>query len=179
MMTAKDNITVAERARTEGVMRAWTRSCSMRAQAVLCASIRGCDGLSKNDPSKAVVKAMRYSILNPSCEREDDDPYRFTSFMGYDPELTEKTRQFLEDLDPYPFHFVQHLAHAAHIIAIHYRADYLSNIRHYDPDVHPPDPIEQTHRVRAYYRRLYEEIVKAFHAEPEGDEALLDRLSDR
>lgn len=150
-------MTATERAKTEGVLRAWTRACSMREQAVLCSSIRGCDGLSKRDPSKSIIWALRYDILYPSAD-DGADPTRFTSFMGIKVTLAHDLKEFLDDLDPYPFHFIQHLAHAAHIIAV----------RHTDE------------RTGKFWRQLYESIiVDGMHALPEPDEVMIHRLRDR
>lgn len=156
-----DGRRVAEKAATEGVMRWWTRKCSMRAQAVLTASIRGCDGLRKTDPSKPVIHALRYHILNPSCEPEYDNPLKFSSFMGYGRSIEAlhvAVNQFLEDLDPYPFHFVQHLSHAAHIVAIWH----------------------ESAKVAHFWREVYESIIiEGMHAEPEPDTKMVHRLRDR
>jgi hypothetical protein len=158
---AIDQTRVAEKAATEGVMRAWTRKCSMRMQAVLAASIRGCDGLRKTDPSKRMVWALRYHILNPSCEPEFDNPLEFSSFMGYgDGIVTLHTavNQFLDDLDPYPFHFIQHLSHAAHILAVYH----------------------ESAKVAHFWREVYSHIIiEGMHALPEPDTAMLHRLRGR
>ena len=149
---------IVESRAAEGVMRAWTRKCSLRAQAVLCAAIRGCDGLSKTDPSKSVVWALRYDVLNPSCGPGHDNPSGFTAFMGYKSTLEEDTEAFLGDLDPYPFHFVRHLAHAAHILSIY----------HDRPEI------------ADRWRKIYEGIVvEGFHARPEDDMVMKHRLRDR
>jgi hypothetical protein len=156
-----DGRPVAEKAATEGVMRCWTRKCSMREQAVLVACIRGCDGLRKSDPSKAVIWALRYHILNPSCEPDCDNPFEFESFMGYGKSvalLQEKVNAFLGDLDPYPFHFVQHLAHAAHVTAIYH----------------------ESAKVAHFWRCVYEDIIiEGMHAVPEPDVRMVKRLRDR
>lgn len=130
-------------------------------QAVLCAAIRGCDGIPKDDPSKTMLRALRYAILNPSCEPAQDDPYNFASFMGYEKSwenVEARTAEFLGDLDPYPFHFVQHVAHAAHIVAVY----------------HPDD------KLRLFWRSVYGRIiVDGFHAVAEDDHVMQHRLRDR
>ena len=78
------------------------------------ASTRGCDGVNKYDPSKAVLWALRADVLVPS--QLEWDPEKGRSFMGYHSKLQEKVEEFLSGLDHYPFHFVTHLMHAAEII---------------------------------------------------------------
>lgn len=146
------------RASSEGVMRWWTRKCSMREQAVLVAAVRGCDGLSKNDPSKSVVRAYRYDLLNPSCEKTEEDPTKFATFMGYVPSLEADRKAFLEDLDGYPFHFLQHLAQAAHVMAVR-------------------NPLSERKR---FWREVFLGITtEGFHARPESDTDMIHRLRDR
>lgn len=89
------------------VIKAWVFQQPLRMQAVLLAAIRGCDGKSKEDKSKVIVRALRNVLM------VNADPTN--SFMHEDLTL-EQVAEFVEDLDQYPTHFVTHLSHAAEIV---------------------------------------------------------------
>lgn len=140
----------------KGVMRRWTHGISRRMGAVLAAAVRGCDGAPKHDPSKAVLWALRFDVLNP----DDDqlDPAKSTGFMGYVPDLDQKRNEMLGSLDQYPFHFVMHLLHAAEICGYFH-----------------PDPTR-----REWWLRLYVEACQChLHVDPESKTQLIYRLRDR
>lgn len=140
---------------TKTVIRTWARErLSLRMQAVLMAAIRGCDSADKNDPTKAIVWALRWEILNPAVP--EYDPYVTTTFMGYKPELTTDRRRFLGSFDHYPVHFILHLAHAAEILGY----------------CHP------LKSVRDYWHSFYVELVTQMHLNIETHSELVIRLSD-
>jgi len=89
------------------VVQNWVFHTPMRMQAVLLSAIRGCDGKSKEDPSKAVVRALRRIILHNA------DPTN--SFMKEEL-YNERVDAFVGDIDQYPVHFIMHLTHAAEIV---------------------------------------------------------------
>ncbi len=139
-----------------GILRRWTNSTSRRMQAVLASAIRGCDGAPKDDPSKAVVWALRWDICNPS--NDSLDPCNTSSFMGYKPDLMKEVDEFLHSLDQYPFHFVMHLMHAAEICG------------YFHPD----------EARRVFWYRFYQYIIKNnIHANIETKAELIERLEDR
>jgi len=93
------------------VLHTWVECRSFRMQGALLSAIRGCDNVPKDDPSKALIRAMRPLILKSACER----PNSFIDFVDSE-ELERRMRAFLENFDHYPVHFVLHLLHAAEII---------------------------------------------------------------
>ena len=107
------------------VVRDWVQTASFKQQTVLLSALRGCDGTRKEDPSKPVVRWLRSVTLKSAIDIEDngDTPPTFdadpTMFMAN--QLTAaQVKTFIEDLDPYPTHWVWHLAHGLRVIALHH-----------------------------------------------------------
>lgn len=91
----------------QSVVQDWvTNNCSMKMQTVLFCALRGCDGVPKEDNSKASNRFVRSLVLFNAATSD-------SSFMK--PDLT-KIREFIRDLDHYPVHFVTHQMHAFEII---------------------------------------------------------------
>jgi len=115
-------------------------------QSVLMSAMRGCDTARKDDNSKHITRAIRPILCNNA------DPSN--TFMGTMIPLSKPTEQFLWDLDSYPMHFVAHTMHAAEIIGYKYPED----------------------KVRKWWRKFYEDMVKALHLNPETETQLDVRL---
>lgn len=81
---------------------------SWKQQTVALSVIRGCDGQSKYDLSKKFTRKLRRTLLKNAAEEN-------TSFMR-DEMTLEEVREFAEDCDKYPMHFVMHVCHACEII---------------------------------------------------------------
>lgn len=91
----------------QSVVQDWvTNNCSMKMQTVLFCALRGCDGVPKEDNSKASNRFIRSLVLLNAATSD-------SSFMK--PDLI-KIREFIRDLDHYPVHFVTHQMHAFEII---------------------------------------------------------------
>lgn len=128
---------------------------SLKMQAVLLASIRGCDGAPKDDASKALIWALRADILWPSNPK--DNLYDPKGFMGYKPDLDDRVKELFSSLDQYPFHFIMHLTHAAEILG------------YYHPD-----------QDKAFWwLSIYQAICRHHcHMHPETEEDIRKRLAD-
>jgi hypothetical protein len=91
------------------VVKPWLFALPMRMQSVSLLALRGCDGRAKHDVSKTITRALRSLIFNNA------DP--INSFIVGNGIPDEKTaKDFSEDLDAYPLHFVMHTIHACEII---------------------------------------------------------------
>lgn len=131
------------------VVRDWVTELPWKQQTVLLSAIRGCDGVSKHDPSKEFVRPLRGLILkNAEPDAEDD------TFMHH-PSDDNKVENFAHDLDNYPMHWVIHFLHAVEIIGYKH-----------------PDEL-----VRQRWNKLYVEMVReGFHLRMESPEQLDKRL---
>lgn len=128
--------------------------CSYRQQATVLSALRGCDGKSKNDPSKPLTRYFRGCILKPADPDFLNDPRN--NYMRPPHNLTLVTEQFLSDLDHYPHHWVMHFTHAMQIVG------------YYHPD----------EGIRRYWLDLYYEIVHRMHLNPESNKENDWRLRD-
>lgn len=63
------------------VVQDWLSELSMKQQTVLLAAFRGCDGLSKHDPSKHFTKIMRGSILKNADNSSTFYPANFDDIL--------------------------------------------------------------------------------------------------
>lgn len=97
-----------QKSKSSSVMQDWLteEGLSWKQQTVLLSAIRGCDGKSKEDPSKYVSKFMRSLVLNNAATEN-------TKFMRVNMGMITK---FIEDVDQYPIHFVTHQMHAYEIV---------------------------------------------------------------
>lgn len=121
---------------------------SWKQQTVVLSSLRGCDGQSKYDISKKFTRKLRNVILHNAATET-------TSFMR-DEMTLEDVREFAEDCDKYPIHFVMHLCHACEVIGFK----------------HPNEEIQ------TWFHNAYLTIVDALHLKPETQEECDFRLRD-
>ena len=88
------------------VVQEWLNVCSLKQQTVVLVALRGCDGVSKHDPSKFVVRFLRASVLRDAdCE---------SSFMALSAD--KAINDLSNDLDMYPMHWLIHFMHACEIV---------------------------------------------------------------
>ncbi len=138
------------------VIQDWVaEQCTWKQQAVLLTAIRGCDGVLKEDPSKAVVRQFRQAILRKADNREGPASGGFmTHSISWD--WDQISDAFLENMDHYPMHWLMHFAHACEIVGYKHPQDHLQN----------------------HFSWLYLEIVRALHLQPETEKQLDARLRD-
>jgi hypothetical protein len=142
------------RSKTRSILYDWVQELGLRHQGVLLASIRGCDGVAKHDPSKAVMRAIRAVVLVPFDARELVEP---KGFMYYEPDaFIEGINTLAKGMDEYPVHFIWHLIHAVEVIG--YK--------------HPEAS------VRYVFHAGYYKLVKKFHVQPESEQAMDSRLTE-
>jgi hypothetical protein len=132
----------------KSVIKEWIYDLDMMQQTVILEMIRGCDGTSKNDPSKQIVRALRNIVLESATTG---------NFMDVDEDqLMNSIKTFFEDLDHYPLHFVMHLAHSIEIIGYE----------------HPDE------KVREFWSSFYFDFCHTIHVAPESKETMEKRLRD-
>jgi len=139
---------------SQSVVQDWLADkCTLRQQATILSTLRGCDGLSKEDPSKSITRAIRKLILIPADPDHMNDPNN--TFMSS--KLTVKPLdKFLDDLDKYPIHFVAHLMQASLLIGLKH-----------------PD-----YKERIIFHSLYCGICNRLHVQPEHSKSVDYRLRD-
>lgn len=130
----------------ETVIQDWVaEECSWKEQTVLLTALRGCDGDIKMGEAKGLQHNYRGVVLGNADIR--------TTFME---PVKVDIKNFCNNLDHYPMHFLVHLTHGIEIIG--YR--------------HPDE------KVAYEWRGIYLQIVKALHFAPEPRQVMIDRLED-
>lgn len=131
----------------------WMDDISLACQGVLMLAQRGPDGSKKETLGKQMTRAIRAACLRGAHFKGHDD------FMGNHSGMVdlEMAEYFINDHDEYPHHWLMHLIHAGHIIAVYH----------------------DDHEVRRFWRWFYMEMVKVFHMSAEADEDMIYRLRDR
>lgn len=132
------------------VVREWLSDLTWKQQTVLLSAIRGCDGVSKHDPSKQFVRPLRGLVLQNAEPGVEDD-----TFMHHPDD--DDVDDFAHRLDDYPMHWLVHFIHAVEIIGY----------KHPDSEV------------RDWWSDLYTEMChEGFHMNPETEAQLDRRLQD-
>jgi hypothetical protein len=138
----------------QSVIQPWlAQHCTMKMQSVLILSLRGHDGMEKEEPSKIITRALRSVIFIDADIAAGAKSSKFTHH-----ELTtQRLKAFTEDLDHYSVHWLTHVMHPAEIIG--YK--------------HPNTEIAH------FWQIVYMSIVEALHLLPESIEHLNIRLADK
>lgn len=132
-------------------VRKWVTEIPWMQQGVLFSALRGCDGLPHNDVSKIIIRGYRNTILKPA--------HFSGSFLGMIPseeELEAAMKEFSNNFDKYPMHFVTHLAHASEIVGYQH-------------------PDKETQKI---WENFYTNIVRRMHLYPESKNQMMERLKD-
>ena len=133
------------------VVQEWiSERCSLKQQTVLLSALRGCDGVSKEDSSKQIVRSLR-AVLLYSANATDAE----RSFM-IPKEFDEAYANFIACLDHYPVHWLFHFSHAAEIVGFK----------------HP------NHGTADVWHSIYMDICSALHLGMESEEDCDLRLKD-
>lgn len=130
------------------VVRPWVHALTFKQQTVLLTSFRGVDGMERQDKSKNLCKAMRSTLLQNASPNVG-------TFMLFSV-TAEYLKEFAENIDHYPVHWLLHFLHATEIVG--YK--------------HPNKTL------RTWWHNLYLLLVDAMHLQPETEESLDARLSD-
>ncbi len=163
------------------VLQQWVSALPMMQQTVLLSAIRGPDGIGKFHKCKDIIRWFRRCILlsavddaviiNPfvcgggsftgPCGKE----YRFGADTKFAPGyvlkrwphfMVEFTDAFMDSRDELPLHYWTHMMHAFEVIGY----------KHPNPEI------------RAFWLKLYERMVHAFHIWPETEAQMDARLGD-
>ncbi len=113
------------------VLQDWVMTLPLRQQGVLVISLRGPDGVRKEDPAKPLVRTLRGLIMNAGRTGVPmkpgvvwrDDPFMSIATIGDDQTWSQVARDFFDQWDAYNVHFLQHLAHAYAVIGMNYPHD--------------------------------------------------------
>lgn len=132
----------------------WVSKLGLRHQGTLLTGVRGCDTAHKHDPSKPVMRAIRWALFVAYDERELTEP---KGFMFYEPaNFTEAVRELAKNMDHYPSHFIWHMIHAIEVIG------------YCHPDA----------GVRAKFNWAYVTFVEKYHVNPETEFQMHRRLHE-
>lgn len=85
----------------------WLESLSFKQQTVLLTALRGCDGISKEDCTKKLVRDLRRVILKDAAPTAG----QFMSVC----KLTD-VLPLVDNMDMYPMHWLMHYIHAVEIV---------------------------------------------------------------
>ena len=146
------------------VLQDWVMNLPLRFQGTILTAIRGCDMVPKDHIAKKLARAIRCEIMNTPCTgggkvtKESVKPSTFIEYFEHE-DLLEIMNEFCRDLDPYPLHYVLHVAHASEVIGycLH-------------------DSGEDCERA-SLWTHLYKLICRKFHMYPESFEQLKLRLN--
>lgn len=134
------------------ILQDWVTTLGLRHQGVLLTAVRGCDTVSRENPSKALTRAYRAEILVCHC----GDPAKARSFIEAcaGEELMRRMNAVVKDHDALPHHYLMHLVHAAQILGY----------KHPDPNV------------RALWFGFYVSMANKFHLQYELEPQMDARL---
>ena len=136
------------------VVKPWMSNLSLRMQTVILCTLRGCDGMPREDVSKQVIRHLRSVVLIHGSP--PGVPSTFMDPTGVVETFEELTDRMFGDVDKYPIHFLMHFLHSTEIIGLH----------HPDKDV-----------ADRWYK-VYLAGVHKLHLSPESSEGLEARLGD-
>jgi hypothetical protein len=134
------------------VLQPWVAELGLRHQGALMSCVRGCDGLPKNDPTKALTRCLR-AVLLVSC---DPKPTSFIETVAAS-ELEVRMVAVLKDFDHLPAHYLLHLAQGSEIVGYCH-----------------PDPY-----TRECWCWFCTKLCRCFHLNPETQEQMEGRLNAR
>lgn len=132
------------------VVQEWlnNNSISFKQQTVVLSALRGCDGLTKEDISKKLVRKIRNVVLkNAGTEN--------TPFMIETMSLDD-VKKYASNCDKYPIHFYMHICFACEVIGFK----------------HPNQEIKK------WFHEAYLIMVYALHLKPENEAECDIRLQD-
>ncbi len=107
MKTTQDDFAICDRS----VVHPWLDDLTMKQQTVLLSALRGCDGVSKDDVSKVLVRAFRSIVLQNAAP---------TGRFMHDNVAPEQIELFCHAPDVYPMHWLMHFIHAIEIVGYNY-----------------------------------------------------------
>lgn len=109
----------------ESVVHQWLSELPFQMQALLMTAMRGPDGSNKHNSAKAIVRYLRGVVLRPAGKLkyfgvdgsfENDNDFMWGEYQLFPVWI----KNFWEDHDGYPHHFIMHLFHCAEVIGYTY-----------------------------------------------------------
>lgn len=91
----------------KSVLQDWVMELTLMEQGTLVCAMRGGDGLPKEHPTKAIVRAMRGAVMNMAWPRGRPGEVLFAAAV---------VPATAPNLDDAPHHFVMHLIHAVEVL---------------------------------------------------------------
>jgi len=142
---------MARRNGNVSLLKPWVTALTIQAQGCLVCALRGPDAAHRDDPARALVRALRATVV---CNAKDVGPDDV--FMGDGTGVCAKDEVdlFFESVDQQPHHWYLHFVHAAEIVGY----------------MHPNDEI------RSFWGGFYARAVDGLHLSPEALEVMLQRL---
>lgn len=140
----------------------WCRKLPYQQQSVLFLAGRGPDGVGKFHPCKPVQIAYRACVFVAAKYGrtlhwgEKADTFMSLDIFADEARWAEAVKQFFDNHDELPKHYLAHLMHGAQILG--YK--------------HPDE------RFRSRWMKFYREMVSMFHLNPETEAEMDKRLSD-
>ena len=138
----------------ESALHDWVHTLTFQQQALLMTGMRGPDTCNKHNPAKAIIRYLRGAICKPAGNWSygNDNDFMWGQYQWFG----SWQKQFLDDPDGYPHHFIMHLIHCAEVIG--YK--------------HPDDVIAGN------WLDFYHAGCKAFHMWAEEEHEMDERLND-
>lgn len=143
-----------KKSKSESVLHDWVHELPFQMQALLLTSMRGPDGCSKDNSAKCIVRYLRGAVIKPAgnWSGQNDNDFMWGNYLGFD----KRIKDFWNDHDEYPHHFIMHLVHCAQVVGY----------KHTDKVV------------ATLWNRFYLYACDAFHMNPEEEEQMDERLND-
>jgi hypothetical protein len=139
---------------SESALHDWVHGLTFQQQALLMTGMRGPDMCNKHNAAKAIIRYLRGAICKPAgnWSYENDNDFMWGEYRVF----STWQKNFFDDPDGYPHHFIMHLIHCAEVIG--YK--------------HPDDVIA------GCWLDFYQAGCKAFHMWAEDENEMDGRLND-
>lgn len=140
--------------KSESVLYNWVHELSFQQQALLLTAMRGPDQNNKHNAAKCIVRYLRGIVIKPAgnWHGENDNDFMWGEYDYF----KKYMKEFWNDHDEYPHHFIMHLVHCAEVVGYKYLDPYVKNLWH----------------------EFYLKACESFHMEPESESQMDARLND-
>lgn len=139
----------------ETVLHDWVCSLTFQMQALLLTAMRGPDENNKYNAAKAIIRYLRGTVIKPAGNWSglNDNDFMWGDYGHF---LNKYVKEFWQDHDEYPHHFIMHLVHCAEVVGYKHPDSAISNL----------------------WLMFYSEACSAFHMKPETEIEMDNRLND-
>lgn len=147
------------------VLQDWLADCSLRKQSAVLLAMRGPDGVPRESSAKNVIRHLRAVVMHEALNEKPDVhgatwyDGRFMRCDHFDDDFRweNMVNGFLNEIDMYPVHFVQHLMLATAVVANHHADELIAN----------------------RFDKLYTDLCSKFSAAPLTPDTLDTMLADK